>query len=275
MNMIPLAILILTLITIPINAQTTSGPTELDESLLSPLRPHHHKSFPKDCPVRLIRVGQCLDKMLMVLDEGIASVPTKEAFNDRFCIPFNSYAKCVLEYRPCLRPFQRSVLSLVVYNSKLTYKKLCKTELNVNETWSHLECFTPDGQPVIDNIKNKMLGIIDYSVNSTSVENLLVRGCCGVNALIESVVTQLDNYCLPRTGKASGQFVASLVTNIFHDILSMMCHNLPDVKTCQAKMPEEAQQIQQLLEHPNPSDSDLVLYLLKIIKKIDEITDGI
>jgi hypothetical protein len=157
---------------------------------------------------------------------------------------------------------------------KLTHKKLCKNEENLDETWSHLECLTPDGQPVIDNIKNKVLAVVDYAVNGSTVEAFLHRGCCAINTLMDNVVNQLDDYCLPRTGKASGKFMASVITGTFNDILSMMCGNLPDVQACRQKLPNETRQLQTILANPDPAEHDVVFYLLGLMKKLDELTDS-
>lgn len=232
------------------------------------------KSFPKDCGARLLHIGQCLDKMLLIVDEGISAFQTKDMFVESFCLPFNGWAKCALEYRPCLRPFQRSILSLIVHNVKVTQKMLCKSEVNLDETWAHLECLTPDGQPVIDNIKNKVLAVIDYAINGSTVEAFLHRGCCAINTLMDDVVYQLDDYCLPRTGKASGKFLASVITGTFNDVLSMMCGDLPDVHSCKLKLPNETRQLQAILAHPEPAEQDVVVYLLSLMKKLDELTDS-
>ena len=232
------------------------------------------KELPQDCGVKLLRVGQCLDKMLLIMDDAVTMIESQDMFVQNFCLPFNGWAKCVLDYRPCLRPFQRSILSLIIYNTRLTSKKLCKTEYSLNETWSHLQCLTPDGQPVVDSIKNKVLSVIDYAINGTDAGSFLSRGCCAINTLMDDVVQQLDDYCLPRTGKASGKFVSSLISTTFNDILSMMCGSLPDVKTCQEKLPQETRELQYILSNPHPTEPDVVLYILKMMAKLDQVTNA-
>lgn len=175
-----------------------------------------------------------------------------------------------MQYKTCLKPFQASLLSLINYNVKQVYRKLCKNDKRIQEAYEHLKCLLPDGREMVNRYKDKILTVIDYVTNATGFDQLIERGCCGIAMIVEDFEETFDDFCKGRNGLQSGKFVVSLATACFSDVWNMICAKHPTVQSCSERNPEIAAELRQILTHPYPSQPNTMDYIVKFLAKLDE-----
>lgn len=225
----------------------------------------------QECNKRLDKVESCVNKILMLADPEMVTIQTRDDLTAAYCDPFPMWLDCMSQYKPCLKPFHRSLFSMGALQAKKMYKKLCFDQEFLDDVVQHIQCLRPENKPTINRLMDTLISLMEYA-GDLPPEDLMAFGCCGGKMMSNFTEKEIDRVCMATTGLRTGQFIRQQVLRYAGDSITMgrnICIEFPDQTTCSIVRPDMYSDIMAMITNPKETDRQIVTSALTLLKKLD------
>lgn len=278
--MLKLIVLILPLFTTVISGLPTTELTFLDEDVTTtPTSTTTVLNTTKAVEKNLTKHDEC-DVSLLVLDATVSDVffmfqPNHFGFNnsqdmfDNYCSKVPGWLKDGYSYRPCLPPFPRTILNIVMNNLRKAYKRFCLDAASMQLALKHLKCLDKDTKADFIDIGDKITSMLYHASNMSDLDKVIPGLCCGANHLLVECKEDLEKMCKSRAMDDTDEFMIDFVKSILSDALDLMCGKFSSPKECHTLAPDLYQGILESIAQRRRHETSMIIPLLGIIRKLD------
>ncbi|KAI1294743.1 hypothetical protein HDE_06046 [Halotydeus destructor] len=193
--------------------------------------------------------------------------------NQMVCNTINSNVQCIGNYRPCVKPFPRTLLNVVIRSIKRTLKdSVCGSDDIKGHFVDSFKCLR-HGRHNIDTfflIYDKVAAIVDHVANDSDTEVLLPNICCAVHFAIAQADPVFKQACPGHDISQMSETTLNLIRSMFDDVMDLGCGGARDFGVCKQKYGQVTRQVGRIWARTNSAHSSSPLIpLFHVLDRLD------
>lgn len=207
----------------------------------------------------------------------------------------NKWMRCLAEYKPCLKAFERQIFSLIMNNSKKNTKAICSTKdkkegelqlcrravtglkgispppplLISAEYVKNISCFTKQTLAELRKVTFKITSAIEYVSGLDDLDEMIPGLCCGIHEVLKMGSDVVDKMCSNQTGQQTTQYFMGMLSSALSDSLDLVCGSYDSISTCQRKKPQVLESLRVKLAEDVSFNYTAIIPMMQVIKKLD------
>ena len=226
-----------------------------------------------DCDSQLPTVDEAAAGILILTDQELQGFPTVKNYSETYCRELPLRTKIFNTFKPCLKPFVRSLYAMVAKSIRKIGKDICGDDAKKAKAHREMECLNPETKPLFTNVTVKILGAL-HSVSQIDDSNNIIPGlCCVFKTWQEETIEILEPVCEIHGRKSSAKFFVELIRGLFEEATDLLCANYQGPDGCSA--PNLMKILNEVYVNNNSTIETLeykspVVDLITILERMDE-----
>lgn len=176
------------------------------------------------------------------------------------------------DYRPCLKPFARQVLTMMCSSLKRGGKQFCATDERKETVVRHSLCFNNQTLPAVQQAMKKAVVAIDFVADEVSDKELIPGLCCAYQEMLFQGEHDINAICRNISGPGTAKFLMDGIVTASNDVMELLCGQYVSKVSCEEKAPVLMKRLKHAISRNEPKNGVTpILSLLNFVQKFDTV----
>lgn len=178
---------------------------------------------PDDCDAQIPAVDEAAAQILILTDQELQGFPTVQNYSETYCHDLPIHIKTFNKFKPCLKPFVRSLYAMVAKSIRKIGKDICGDDEKKAKAHREMECLNPKTKPLFTDVTVKILSALHSVANISDSNNIIPATCCVFQTWQNETTEILEPACEIHGRRSSAKFFVGLIRSLFEEATDLLC----------------------------------------------------